>query len=396
MIRHLITLLWNSRRKFIGIIVEQALVFIVLTICMVTLFDMIRQYREPGLLDTENVVLFGFMADQTMARDKEKCREINQAVDACIGNMRQWDNVESTSESLSLVPYLREPGFYHTDSVMISGNKFQAEVKFADIDAQQVFNIEMEEGEWLPTLPNRARPAVITRKLADQVGSNYNLIGAQFSDKRNITYTITGIVSGIKESVFAPSGPGVIIPKEKTAYNAFSRYREICARVKPGQVEEFCNASYLEFQRLVPYFNEIEFIIRDMGIFKAKNMFPATSRLKLLFIPTLFLLIFAFIGTLGLLMLNVKKRAQEFGIHRAVGASSIQLLWWMVVQSLLLTLIASIPGIILSFFIFSVTATHLLAILTAVGAMLVFSLVSAYYPAWQITKINPAVVLHQE
>ena len=396
MIRHLITLLWNSRRKFIGIIVEQALVFIVLTICMVTLFDMIRQYREPGLLDTENVVLFGFMADQTMARDKEKCREINQAMDACIGNMQQWDNVESISESLSLIPYLREPEFYHTDSVMILGHKFQAEVKFADIEAQQMFNIEMEEGEWLPTLPNRARPAVITRKLADQVGSNYNLIGAQLSDKRNITYTITGIVSGIKESVFTSSGPGVIIPKEKTLYDAFPRYREICARVKPGQVEEFCNASYHEFQRLVPYFNEIEFIIRDMGIFKAKNMFPATSRIKLLFIPTLFLLIFAFIGTLGLLMLNVKKRAQEFGIHRAVGANSIQLLWWMVVQSLLLTLIASIPGIILSFFIFSVTATHLLAILTAVGTMLVFSLVSAYYPAWQITKINPAAVLHQE
>ena len=154
--------------------------------------------------------------------------------------------------------------------------------------------------------------------------------------------------------------------------------------------------NFHEFKRLVPNFNNIEFLVRDMQVFKEKNMFSVASRLKLSFIPTIFLLIFAFIGALGLLMLNVKKRAKEFGIHRAIGATSKKLQWWMVAQSLFLTLIASIPGIILSLCVFSITVTSLLAILTSLVTMLVFSFISSYYPAWQVTKINPAIVLHQD
>ena len=396
MIKYLITFLWNSRRKFFGIVIEQALVFIVLAFCMVSLFDAIRQYREPGLLDTDDVALFGYMAAQPLSpQDWDKCREINEAINACVENMRQWDDVESISENVSLTPYLRPSEFYPKDSVTVSGHKYQVQAKYADVWAQDVFKIKMEKGEWFPSLPNGAKPVVITRQFADQLGSDYNLIGTQLLDRFNNPYTITGIASGIKTATFDASAPGVIFSWDGSK-RLITYYREICARIKPGRLQDFCNDCYHEFQRVVPYFNEIEFIIRDLNIFKNQDMFPIIFRLKLLLIPTCFLLVFAFIGTFGLLMLHVKKRAQEFGIHRAVGATSKQLQWWMVIQSLFLTFIASIPGIILSLFIFSMTTTNLLAILISLGAMLVFSFISAYYPAWKITKINPAVVLHQD
>lgn len=394
MIKYLTTLLWNSRKRFLGIVSEQALVYIVLTFCMVSLFDAIRQYREPGLLHTEDVVLIDFMAPSLRSQqDLDKCKEINKAIDAGIANIKQWNNVIDVSESSSLVPYLRETENYMTDSVTISGRKFNVQVKWADVAAQNVFDIRMEEGEWLPVLPNGAKPAVISRQLADQVGSDHSLIGTQVFDRNNMPYTITGIVSGIKSNVFDAALPCIIVP-----FTRFDRaiYREICVRVKPGQLNEFCNGAYHEFKRLVPNFNNIEFLVRDMQVFKEKNMFSVASRLKLSFIPTIFLLIFAFIGALGLLMLNVKKRAKEFGIHRAIGATSKKLQWWMVAQSLFLTLIASIPGIILSLCVFSITVTSLLAILTSLVTMLVFSFISSYYPAWQVTKINPAIVLHQD
>lgn len=395
MIKYLFVFLWNSRKKFIGILLEQALVFIVLMVCMISLFDMLRQYREPGLLDTENVVLFGFMAPRKM--DPAKRREINLALNAGIHNLRQWDYVESVSESHSLVPYLREPEYYASDSVTLFGRKFEAHSKVADRDAQSVFDIRMERGKWLPPLPNGSLPVVITRQLANLIGNTDDeLIGAKMLDDRNQIYTITGIVPGIKEDVFTVPQPSIITQLVYTPDDEYRIYREICARVKSGHIEEFCDASYREFKRLVPYFDEIEFIIRDMGIFKEKAMFPVTSRLKLLVIPTLFLLTFAFIGTLGLLMLNVKKRTQEFGIHRAVGAPRRRLMCMMIVQSLILTLVASVPGILLSLFVFSISLTHLAAISATLCIMLLFSLISSYYPAMQITRINTATVLRQE
>ena len=395
MIKYLFVFLWNSRKKFTGILLEQALVFIVLMVCLTSLFDMLRQNKEPGLLDTENVALFGFMVPRQM--DPAKRREVNLAMNAGIRNLRQWDYVESVSESHSLVPYLREPEYYASDSVTLFGRKFEAHSKVADQDAQSVFDIRMERGKWLEALPNGSLPVVITRQLADLTGNTDDeLIGAQMLDDRNQTYTITGIVPGIKEDVFTVPSPGIITQLVYTSDDEYRIYREICARVRPGHMEEFCDASYREFKRLVPYFDEMEFIIRDMGVFKEKAMFPVTSRLKLLVIPTLFLLTFAFIGTLGLLMLNVKKRVQEFGIHRAIGATRRKLMGMMILQSLILTLLASVPGIVLSLFIFNVTFTHLAAIIATLLIMLLFSLISSYYPAHQITQINPAAVLHQE
>ena len=66
------------------------------------------------------------------------------------------------------------------------------------------------------------------------------------------------------------------------------------------------------------------------------------------------------------------------------------------VISLLLTLVASVPGLILSLFIFAVTLDHILATAVALAIMLLFSLISSYYPARKIASINPAEVLRQE
>ena len=140
----------------------------------------------------------------------------------------------------------------------------------------------------------------------------------------------------------------------------------------------------------------MEVFNNSMDNLKTKIMFPVTSRLKMLAIPTIFLLIFAFIGTLGLLMLHVKKRTPEFGLHRAIGASKRQQMQMMILQSLLLTLVASVPGLILSLFIFAVTLDHILATAVALAIMLLFSLISSYYPARKFASINPAEVLRQE
>lgn len=394
MIKYLLTFLWNSKRHFAGIFIEQMLVFIVLMICLVSLFDMLEKYYEPGLPDTENVVSLGYMAERSLEMSKRE--ELNRSLDAILENMRQWEHVEGISESVSLVPYFREPEYYLADSVTISGRKYHVHMKLADISAERVFKIELLEGEWLHTLPDGSWPAVITRQLADEVNAGKSLIGTRIYDNRNFPYTVVGIAAGIKEDVFTPAAPAVILPYQKNEASLFRIYREICARIEPGHAEEFCNRSYRECKRLLPYFSEIDFGAKDMGVYKEQAMFSVTSRLKLITIPTLFLVIFAFIGTLGLLVLNTKKRIQEFSLHRALGATKSALLRLVIFQGLTLTLSAAVPGILLSLIVFSFSFTHLLALAAALGCMLLFSLFSACYPAWQIAQTNPAEILHQE
>ena len=394
MIKYLLTFLWNSKRHFAGIFIEQMLVFIVLMICLVSLFDMLEKYYEPGLLDTENVVSLGYMAERKLEMNKRE--ELNRSLDAILENMRQWEHVEGISESRSLVPYFREPEYYSADSITISGRKYYVHRKLADISAERVFKIEITDGEWLHALPDGSWPAVITQQLVDEVGAGKNLIGTRIYDSRNFPYTIVGIASGIKEDVFTSAAPAIILPLQKRKDDLFRIYREICARIEPGYVEEFCNLSYRECKRLLPYFNEIDFGAKDMGVYKEQAMFSVTSRLKLIAIPSLVLVIFAFIGTLGLLVLNTKKRIREFSLHRAMGATKSALMRLVILQSLALTLSASVPGILLSMIVFSFSFIHLLALAVALGCMLLFSLFSACYTAWQIAQTTPAEILHQE
>ena len=120
MIRYLMKFLWNSRRSFRSIFIEQMLVSVVLSVCLVSLSDMLGQYRSPGMLDTDNVVLFSCM-HRNYVKDMAARPEINAAVDAVVDNARQWDYVEAASETSSLTPYLRLPANYMSDSVTVNG-----------------------------------------------------------------------------------------------------------------------------------------------------------------------------------------------------------------------------------------------------------------------------------
>ena len=61
MIRHLFTLLWNQKKSYAGIILEQMMVFIVLMVCMISLCDAIQRYNDPGQLNTSHTLTFGYV-----------------------------------------------------------------------------------------------------------------------------------------------------------------------------------------------------------------------------------------------------------------------------------------------------------------------------------------------
>ena len=58
MIAHILKLIWNQRKHYTGIFIEQVLVFIILTICILSFSEKVRLYLSPGNLNTENTIIF--------------------------------------------------------------------------------------------------------------------------------------------------------------------------------------------------------------------------------------------------------------------------------------------------------------------------------------------------
>lgn len=50
MIRYIMKFLWNSRRGFYSIFIEQMLISAVLTVCFLSMFDMVEKYTSQGCL----------------------------------------------------------------------------------------------------------------------------------------------------------------------------------------------------------------------------------------------------------------------------------------------------------------------------------------------------------
>jgi ABC-type antimicrobial peptide transport system permease subunit len=65
-------------------------------------------------------------------------------------------------------------------------------------------------------------------------------------------------------------------------------------------------------------------------------------------------------------------------------------------ESLLITCVAILPALLLSFFIYDYTAVHVVAVGSTVLVMLLFAVVSAWYPAWTVSRVNPAEALQYE
>ena len=61
MLKHIFIMLWNQKKKYTALVFEQVLVFIAVILSLTIAFDTVKSARTPGMLDTDNVMNFGYM-----------------------------------------------------------------------------------------------------------------------------------------------------------------------------------------------------------------------------------------------------------------------------------------------------------------------------------------------
>jgi ABC-type antimicrobial peptide transport system permease subunit len=392
MIKQIIKMVWNQRRNYCGILIEQFLIGFILMLCLVSVTEAIKKYKDPGILETNNVLAFGYMI-QNNNRNPNIANDAGKSMKVISDNLKKLPFVEYIANTGNLAPYLRSNESYQSDSILVDEKRLQTVIKSSDEYGAFVLNPEMEEGNWLSNHPleDGSDPMVITRQFADKAGWT-SVIGKKVN-LYSRTYTVVGMVAGLKQQPFELSPVAIVVPTY--VRSGSSSYSEYIVKVKNGEQAAFYDAYNKEFRRLIPD-NNIEPFINDLRIKKEISMLNATVDIVLQAIPTLFLLIFAFIGAFGLYWLYSRKRQKEFAVRIAVGSTQRQLISIVVLESLLVTTIAIIPVLLLAFFIYEYTPVHVVATSTLTMVMLLFSAISAGYPAWKAAQVNPAIALQYE
>jgi hypothetical protein len=383
---------WNQKRRYCGILTEQFLTGIILMLCAVSVAEAIKKYRDPGMLNTDNVLTFGYMIQGNSSKPAivNSAKESLKVID---DNLKKLPFVEYTAKTSSLAPYLRPNESYRSDSIRVDEKRLQVFIKSSDEWGASVFNLKMEEGKWLSDHPmeDGSDPVIITRQFADKAGWT-GVIGKKIT-LRSRTYTVVGMVAGLKQQPFEPSPAAIVVPTYVMDGSGF--YSEYVAKVKNGEQAAFYDACNKEFKRLISN-KRVEPLVSDLRMRKEASMINATAGIVLQAIPTLFLLIFAFIGAFGIYWLYSRKRQKEFAVRMAMGSTGQQLIGIVVMESLLITGIALLPALLLSIFIYEYAMVHVAGVSVTVCTMLLFSLISAWYPAWKVSRMNPAEALQYE
>ncbi|MDR1227233.1 MAG: ABC transporter permease [Prevotellaceae bacterium] len=395
MIKQILKMLWKQRRNHFGIFVEQLLVAAVLMLAVVSVAEMVKKYKTPGRLNTDNTFLMcGVYSGGDVSEEEQATLRGNMKVIA--GNLKKLPCVDAIAATDNLMPYM--DGDHHylrmSDSIYVDDKRFLAITKVSDELGITVLKPEMEEGAWLENraLPDGSAPTVITRQLADKAGWT-NATGKKITVKGQ-NYTVVGVATGLKQEPFSPSPVAMVIP-EYIGLSNNNRVVEYLVRIKADREQEFVDAFFKEFQRLISDERAMPMLI-DSKATKGMLISGSTIGVALQAIPTVFLLIFAFLGTFGLSWMLSRKRLKEFALRMALGSTKSRLMAIVIGESLLITVIAIIPALLLSFFIYEYAAVHVIGVGATVGIMLLFSAVSAWYPAWKVSRVNPAEALQYE
>ncbi len=233
-------------------------------------------------------------------------------------------------------------------------------------------------------------------------GTYYTVIGVDWRERGNIN-----INGGADEIVTIPLTQAI------RAYNLGNTIQLLCFTAKPGYTMSELTPRVREILARVHYFDPTDeqalFLLNTQLIFGIiDNLFKGIN--FLVWLIGLGTLLAGVVGVSNIMMVSVKERTTDIGIRRAIGATPRQILGQIISESIVLTLVAGMGGIVLSVLILAGVESLMMedgmlkaafqvpfgtAVLAA-SLLTVLGVVAGLMPATRAMQIKPVDAMRDE
>ena len=239
----------------------------------------------------------------------------------------------------------------------------------------------------------------------------------KFIELDSIYYEVVG-VSNMKSNVGTGGGNSqqtIMLPftTAQKIYQKGDRADMLVYTAAPGhtvtEIEEAVNTVIKEEHLIAPDDDQALFSINLEKLFQVIDNLFAGIRF-LVWLIGIGTLISGTIGVSNIMMVTVKERTTEIGIRRAIGARPSNILWQIMAESLVLTLLAGLSGIVISVLILQAVEIGVAAgtgveakfqlsfgmALSAFGVLMLLGTLAGVAPSLRALAIKPIEALTDE
>lgn len=306
------------------------------------------------------------------------------------------------------IPAIDEIAPYSTAYLPMSfeGKPLKGVIIGGDEALADIIQIHLEEGFFVSFVQSFEHFCVIGSSLARQINetSSGSALGKQLQIGQAL-YTIIGIAKPWKENVFFNEdiNQAVIIPISGTALvKKESSINNAVLRLKPNiRIDEVIASIQQRISQYAPKLNV--FVRSAKQIIQNMENQGHIFTLLLAVIGGISLMVGG-IGVMNVMLVSVSERRKEIGIRKAVGGKNSEIQALFLIESILLSLVGGVLGIITGLFITWIIAffTHWpfsiywLAVCVGFFVSVTVGIFFGYYPARRAAALEPVVSLRSE
>ncbi|MEZ5042318.1 MAG: ABC transporter permease [Saprospiraceae bacterium] len=387
MIKHLFKLIWNQKRKNMGLLFEFFFSFLVLFAVLTFIIYNFSRYREPLGFDIENMWQVNISWNEVPKEDQLVYQKIFKE------QLKNYPQIEHFSFSNHNTPYGHT---VHINGLKYENNEVAVHLFQVDEEFQKVYRVETTAGRWFeaPDMVNTKKVAVINRKLSEQLFGEDNPIG------KNLEYgeepvSVVGLVDHYKyqgefstteNQMFISTAPDYVFGK-------------ILLRLRPGTGASFESKLIKELSQLAKgTILEVSYLDNMRKDVLLEIWLP----MIIFIVISGFLILNVAMGLFGVLWQNINIRKAEIGVRRAMGATQGDISWQFIGEVMVLATLAMAIGAFfaIQFPLLDVFGLPPMIYLLAIGAatLVIYSLVviCAFFPSRQAAQLHPAMALHEE
>ena len=411
MILQLVKLCWNRKRAQALVAVEVFFSFLVVFAVMTVAVYNLDNYRRPLGFDYQGVLNVNVTSLSDLATS------LGDTPTSAVEASRRLRREVRGLDAVEGVAGMAVPAFDLTGMSSVvehQGRRIDSFNNEVTDDFAQVMGVEVTQGRWFEPADDALsfEPVLINERLKSDLFGTEDPLGKDIAPEPDGHSTghgggnaarelrVVGVFTDFREDGELSGPEPYFFRRSRTEGPDAKPYHNLVVRVRPGTPAAFEESLMDRLRAVSPgHTFHVDPLAKTRRSMMRLRLVPMISAALI----AGFMLIMVALGMVGVLWQSVARRRREIGLRRALGASgqgvSLQVLAELLVVTTAGLLLATALAVQLPLLgVVGWVGNRVYAVAMALAALTIYGLtvVSALYPSWLATQVQPAEALHYE